>query len=153
VAAGETGAWVNIKKGQFMGPDAMAYAADKVTSTGNTKVMLTDRGTFFGYQDLVVDFRGIPTMAATGYPVVMDCTHSLQQPNQTSGVTGGRPELIETIARCAISAGASGLFIETHPSPADALSDGANMLQLDRLEALLTNLVTLHACVQSLPRL
>ncbi len=150
LAAGETGLPINIKKGQFLSPEAMAFAAEKVKSVGGSEVWLTERGTTFGYQDLVVDYRGIPTMRATGNHVVMDCTHSLQQPNQSSGVTGGRPELIETIARAAIATGATGLFIETHPEPAKALSDGANMLALERMEALLTNLVRLRETVASL---
>jgi 2-dehydro-3-deoxyphosphooctonate aldolase (KDO 8-P synthase) len=136
LAAGQTGLWVNIKKGQFAAPESMQFAAEKVRSTGNQKVLLTERGTTFGYQDLVVDFRSIPIMKQFA-PVIMDCTHSLQQPNQTSGVTGGKPELIATIAKAAMAVGADGLFIETHPNPAQALSDGQNMLQLDRLEELL----------------
>ena len=136
-AAGETGRWVNIKKGQFLAPESMAFAAAKITETGNDRVMLTDRGTSFGYYDLVVDYRGIPIMQQTGFPVVVDITHSLQQPNQSSGVTGGQPEMIETIARAAIAVGADGLFVETHPNPAQALSDGANMLALDRMEGML----------------
>lgn len=149
-AAGETGKYVNIKKGQFMSGESMAFAAEKVATTGNRRILLTDRGTFFGYQDLVVDFRGIPIMKQHGYPVVMDCTHSLQQPNQTAGVTGGNPEMIETIARAAIAVGADGLFIETHPDPACALSDGANMLRLDRFEPLVKKLAKLRACVKEL---
>ncbi len=144
LASGETGKVVNIKKGQFLSPDAMQFAAQKVGETGNQKVMLTERGTTFGYQDLLVDFRGIPTMKKFGYPVILDVTHSLQQPNQSSGVTGGRPELIETLARAAIAVGADGLFIETHPVPAKALSDGANMLQLDLLDGLLSRLTMLR---------
>ena len=147
LAAGATGLPVNIKKGQFLSPEAMRFAAEKVVSGGGREVWLTERGTTFGYQDLVVDMRGIPTMRATGHPVVMDVTHSLQQPNQASGVTGGRPRLIETIARAAIAAGADGLFIETHPEPAEALSDGANMLRLDAMEDLLTRLVHLKEAV------
>jgi 2-dehydro-3-deoxyphosphooctonate aldolase (KDO 8-P synthase) len=140
LAAGMTGKVVNIKKGQFLSPESMAHAVAKVRETGNEKVTVTERGTTFGYQDLLVDFRGIPVMRGFA-PVVMDCTHSLQQPNQTSGVTGGRPEMIETIAKAAIAVGADGLFIETHPNPAVAKSDGANMLQLDLLEGLLEKLV------------
>lgn len=136
LAAGQTGLWVNIKKGQFAAPESMQFAAEKVRSTGNDKVLLTERGTTFGYQDLVVDFRSIPIMKQFA-PVIMDCTHSLQQPNQSSGVTGGKPELIATIAKAAIAVGADGLFIETHPNPTQALSDGQNMLHLDRLEELL----------------
>ena len=140
VAAAKTGKVVNIKKGQFLAPEAMSFAAGKVRDAGNPNVMLTDRGTTFGYYDLIVDMRGIPAMQNLGYPVVMDITHSLQQPNQTSGVTGGQPEMIETIARAAGAAGVDGLFIETHPNPAIAKSDGANMLALDRLESLLDRL-------------
>lgn len=147
VAAAETGKIVNVKKGQFVSGDAMKFAVDKIKKAGNNKVLLTERGTTFGYQDLVVDYRNIPAMQAHGVPVVMDCTHSLQQPNQTSGVTGGNPQLIGTIAKAAIAAGADGLFIETHPNPACALSDGANMLQLDLLEALLESLVRLRKAV------
>jgi 2-dehydro-3-deoxyphosphooctonate aldolase (KDO 8-P synthase) len=141
VAAAQTGKIVNIKKGQFLSPSAMQFAAQKVIDSGNHQVMLTERGTTFGYTDLVVDFRGIPEMQSFGYPVVMDVTHSLQQPNQASGVTGGMPQLIETIAKAAIAVGADGLFIETHPEPCKALSDGANMLRLDLLEDLLEKLL------------
>ncbi len=148
VAAAQTGKTVNIKKGQFMSPEAMRFAVDKVRESGNDQVWLTERGTTFGYQDLVVDFRGLPVMQAMGTPVVLDCTHSLQQPNQASGVTGGRPRLIATIARAGIAAGADGLFIETHPRPQEAKSDGANMLPLDQLEPLLEQLVRLR---QALP--
>ena len=148
VAAARTGKIVNIKKGQFLSPEAIRFAAQKVADAGNDQVMLTERGTTFGYTDLVVDFRGIPLMRQFGYPVVMDATHSLQQPNQTSGVTGGMPALIETIAKAAIAVGADGLFIETHPNPSAAKSDGANMLQLDRLEALLKKLVRLREALQ-----
>lgn len=144
VAAGKTGKVVNIKKGQFLSADSMKFAVDKVLETGNTQVILTDRGNTFGYQDLIVDFRGIPVMKSFQVPVVMDCTHSLQQPNQTSGVTGGKPALIETIAKAAIAVGADGLFIETHPDPANAKSDGANMLHLDLLEDLLTKLTRIR---------
>lgn len=144
VAAAKTGKVVNVKKGQFLSPDAMRFAVDKIVQSGNDKVVLTERGTTFGYGDLVVDYRGIPQMQAFGAPVVMDCTHSLQQPNQASGVTGGQPALIETIARAAIAVGADGLFIETHPDPARAKSDGANMLPLDRLEGLLEKLVRIR---------
>lgn len=146
-AAGETGKIVNIKKGQFVSGAAMQFAVEKVRQTGNEKVMLTERGTTFGYQDLVVDYRNIPAMQAHGVPVIMDVTHSLQQPNQTSGVTGGHPQLIGTIAKAAIAAGADGLFIETHPNPAIAKSDGANMLQLDLLESLLEKLVKIRKAV------
>lgn len=147
VAAARTGKVVNIKKGQFLSPGAMQFAAQKVVDAGNRQVMLTERGTTFGYTDLVVDYRGIPQMQAFGFPVVMDVTHSLQQPNQTSGVTGGMPALIETIAKAAIAVGADGLFIETHPEPAVAKSDGANMLQLDLLEGLLTRLVRIREAI------
>ncbi len=139
VAAGKSGRIVNIKKGQFLSPEAMEYAVEKVRNAGGEIIWQTERGTTFGYQDLVVDFRGIPVMKRFS-PVIMDCTHSVQQPNQTSGVTGGRPEMIETIARAAIAVGADGLFIETHPEPAKALSDGANMLHLDLMPALLARL-------------
>lgn len=148
VAAAQTGKIVNIKKGQFLSPGAMQFAAQKVVDAGNQQVMLTERGTTFGYTDLVVDYRGIPQMQAFGFPVVMDVTHSLQQPNQTSGVTGGMPALIETIAKAAIAVGADGLFIETHPEPAVAKSDGANMLQLDLLEGLLTRLVRIREAIK-----
>ena len=147
VAAAKTGKTVNIKKGQFLSAGAMRFAVDKIKDAGNDRVLLTDRGNTFGYQDLVVDFRGIPEMRTFGVPVVMDCTHSLQQPNQATGVTGGKPELIETIAKAAIAVGADGLFIETHPDPANAKSDGANMLHLDRLEELLVKLVRLRAAL------
>jgi 2-dehydro-3-deoxyphosphooctonate aldolase (KDO 8-P synthase) len=150
VAAAKTGKFVNIKKGQFLGPESMQFAVNKVKDSGNDNVWITERGTTFGYQDLVVDMRGIPVMKEYA-PVVMDVTHSLQQPNQSSGVTGGKPELIETISKSAIAAGADGLFIETHPDPSKALSDGANMLQLDNLEALLTRLVHLRKAVNSFP--
>ncbi len=151
VAAAQTGKVVNIKKGQFVSPDAMKFAADKVRGSGNASVWLTERGTFFGYQDLVVDFRSIPLMQRHGCPVIVDCTHSLQRPNQRSGVTGGSPELIEVVARAAVATQADGLFLETHPDPAKALSDGANMLPLDRLESLLERLVALRAVVASFP--
>jgi len=147
VAAAETGKVVNIKKGQFLSAGSMQFAVDKVLESGNDKVMLTDRGNTFGYQDLIVDFRGIPEMRAFDVPTIMDCTHSLQQPNQTSGVTGGKPALIETIAKAAIAVGADGLFIETHPDPANAKSDGANMLHLDLLEGLLEKLVRIRQAV------
>jgi len=143
-AAGETGKIVNIKKGQFVSGEAMKFAVDKVRNTGNEKVILTERGTTFGYQDLIVDYRNIPIMQSHGVPVVVDCTHSLQQPNQASGVTGGNPALISTIAKAAIATEADGLFIETHPDPSKALSDGANMLRLDLLEDLLKKLVKIR---------
>ena len=149
VAAAKTGRIVNIKKGQFLSPDAMRFAAEKVESEGGAgRVMLTERGTTFGYQDLVVDFRGIPQMKKFGHPVVMDITHSLQQPNQTAGVTGGMPEMIETIAKAAIAVGADGLFIETHENPAVAKSDGANMLRLDLLEELLDKLIRVRQALR-----
>ncbi|MEJ5055538.1 3-deoxy-8-phosphooctulonate synthase [Sphingobacterium sp. MYb382] len=147
VAAAKTGKVVNIKKGQFLSAASMQFAVDKVKDSGNDKVWLTDRGNTFGYQDLIVDFRGIPEMRAFGVPTVMDCTHSLQQPNQTSGVTGGKPALIETIAKAAIAVGADGLFIETHPDPANAKSDGANMLHLDLLDGLLEKLVRVREAI------
>ncbi|MBQ8608085.1 MAG: 3-deoxy-8-phosphooctulonate synthase [Bacteroidaceae bacterium] len=147
VAAATTGKTVNIKKGQFLSPESMQFAAAKIVETGNNQVMLTERGTTFGYQDLVVDFRGIPEMRSFGFPVVMDVTHSLQKPNQTSGVTGGVPQLIETIAKAAIAVGADGLFMETHPEPMLAKSDGANMLRLDLLEGLLEKLVRIREAV------
>lgn len=150
IAAAETGKVVNIKKGQFLSAESMKFAVDKVRDSGNDNVMLTERGTTFGYQDLVVDYRGIPEMRKNNCPVILDITHSLQQPNQTSGVTGGKPELIETIARAGIAVGADGIFIETHPNPSIAKSDGANMLQLDLLENLLTKLVKLKQAVDSL---
>ncbi len=148
VAAAKTGKIVNIKKGQFLSPGAMRFAAEKVSDSGNNNIIITERGTTFGYTDLVVDFRGIPQMQTFGYPVVMDVTHSLQQPNQTSGVTGGLPALIETIAKAAIAVGADGLFIETHPEPSKAKSDGANMLQLDLLEGLLTRLTRIREAIK-----
>lgn len=151
LAAGRTGKTINIKKGQFVAPEAMRFAAEKVRSAGSDAVMLTERGSMFGYGDLVVDFRSVPLMhSACEAPVVVDCTHSLQQPNTTEGVTGGRPELIETIARAAVAVGADGIFIETHPEPAKAKSDGANMLPLDKLEGLLERLCVLRAAVNSI---
>ncbi len=150
VAAAQTGKIVNIKKGQFLSPAAMQFAVQKVRDAGNPQVMITERGTTFGYTDLVVDFRGIPQMQQlTSAPVVMDVTHSLQQPNQTSGVTGGLPALIGTIAKAAIAVGADGLFIETHSDPATAKSDGANMLRLDLLEELLTRLVRIREAIKA----
>ena len=143
-AAAKTGKVVNIKKGQFLSPEAMKFAAQKVVDSGNSNVMLTERGTTFGYQDLIVDYRGIPEMQKFGFPVVVDCTHSLQRPNQSAGVTGGQPEMIETIAKAAVAVGADGLFMETHPNPAVAKSDGANMLALHLLEPLLEKLVRLR---------
>ena len=147
VAAAKTGKIVNIKKGQFLSPEAMQFAAQKILDCGNENVMLTERGTTFGYQDLIVDYRGIPTMQKFGFPVVLDVTHSLQQPNQTSGVTGGLPQLIETIARAGVASGVDGLFIETHQNPSVAKSDGANMLSLDKLEGLLTGLVKIRKAI------
>lgn len=144
VAAAKTDKIVNIKKGQFMSPESMIFAVEKIRSSGNDKIMLTDRGTMFGYNDLIVDFRSIPKMQKFEVPVIMDCTHSLQQPNQSSGVTGGDPEMIETIAKAAIAVGADGLFIETHPKPQIAKSDGANMLPLDKLEIMLEKLVKIR---------
>jgi len=149
VAAAQTGKVVNLKKGQFMSPEAMKHAVQKVKDAGNEKVWITDRGTMFGYQDMIVDFRGIPTMRAFA-PTVLDVTHSLQQPNQTSGVTGGRPEMIETIARAGIVNNVDGLFIETHFDPSNAKSDGANMLHIDHLEKLLTNLSAIRRTINSL---
>ena len=148
VAAAKTGKIVNIKKGQFLSPAAMQFAIQKVIDGGNDQVMITERGTTFGYTDLVVDFRGIPEMQAFGHPVIMDATHSLQQPNQASGVTGGVPQLIETIAKAAIAVGADGLFIETHQNPKEAKSDGANMLPLDKLEDLLVKLLRIKEAIQ-----
>ncbi len=150
VAAANTGKVVNIKKGQFLSAEAMKFAVNKVRDSGNNNVMLTERGTTFGYQDLVVDYRGIPEMRALDVPVVLDITHSLQQPNQTSGVTGGKPGLIETIAKAGIAVGVDGIFIETHPNPAIAKSDGANMLRLDLLENLLKKLVLIKQTINTL---
>jgi len=144
-AAAATGKTVNIKKGQFLSPDSMRFAAEKVSKCGNNKIILTDRGTQFGYSDLVVDFRGIPIMKRTGYPVVLDITHSLQQPNQASGVTGGQPQMILTMARAAVAVGVDGLFIETHPHPQNAKSDGANMLPLSLLDELLQVILSIHS--------
>lgn len=149
VAAAETGKVVNLKKGQFMSPESMKHAVTKVTDCNNQQVMVTDRGTMFGYQDMIVDFRGIPTMKQYA-PVVLDVTHSLQQPNQSAGVTGGRPEMISTIARAGIATGADGIFIETHFDPANAKSDGANMLDLALLEKLLTDLVAIKKVINNL---
>jgi 2-dehydro-3-deoxyphosphooctonate aldolase (KDO 8-P synthase) len=146
VAAAETGKYVNLKKGQFMSPESMQHAVQKVLDTGNNNVWLTDRGTMFGYKDLIVDFRGIPTMKEFA-PTVLDVTHSLQQPNQSSGVTGGRPDMIETISRAGVVNNVDGLFIETHFNPSEAKSDGANMLDLSLLDGLLTRLVEIRQCV------
>jgi len=148
VAAAKTGKIVNIKKGQFLSPGAMQFAANKVVEAGNNNVMLTERGTTFGYQDLIVDYRGIPEMQKFGFPVILDVTHSLQQPNQTSGVTGGMPQLIETVAKAGVAVGVDGLFIETHENPSIAKSDGANMLQLDLLEGLLIKLVRIREAIK-----
>ena len=147
VAAAKTGKIVNIKKGQFLSPESMKHAVTKVKESGNNTIMITDRGTMFGYQDIVVDFRGIPTMKQFGVPVVMDITHSLQQPNQDSGITGGNPEMIETISKAAIATGVDGIFLETHPNPSKAKSDGANMLKLDKLEKLLVKLVKIRKVI------
>lgn len=144
VAAAKTGKTVNVKKGQFLSADVMQFAVNKIRESGNENIMLTERGTTFGYSDLVVDFRGIPVMQKNNVPVVLDITHSLQQPNQSSGVTGGLPEMITTIAKAGIAVGVDGIFIETHPDPSKALSDGANMLKLDKLEALLEKLVIIR---------
>ena len=151
VAAANTGKSVNIKKGQFLAPESMAYAVEKVRQSGNLSVSVTDRGTMFGYQDLIVDFRGIPEIQLScRCPAIMDITHSLQQPNQSAGVTGGRPAMISTIAKAAIAVGADGIFLETHRNPAEAKSDGANMLPLDEVKHLLQNLVILREAVNSL---
>lgn len=150
VAAAHTGKMVNIKKGQFLSPEAMRHAVQKVRDAGNGQVSITERGTTFGYQDLIVDYRGIPEMQKNGCPVVLDVTHSLQQPNQTAGVTGGRPDMIETIARAGIAVGADGIFIETHQNPAVAKSDGANMLPLDQMGKLLSRLSLLRAAVNAI---
>lgn len=147
VAAAQSGKYVNIKKGQFLSPESMKFAVEKIRQSGNQQILLTDRGTSFGYQDLVVDFRSIPKMQKLEVPVIMDCTHSLQQPNQHSGITGGDPQMIETIARAAIAVGADGLFIETHPEPENALSDGANMLHLNQLEDILQKLLKIKTAI------
>ena len=149
VAAAKTGKYINLKKGQFMSPESMKHAVKKVTDSSNEKVWITDRGTMFGYQDIVVDFRGIPVMRSFA-PTILDVTHSLQQPNQASGVTGGRPEMIQTIAKAGVAAGVDGLFMETHFDTKHAKSDGANMLPLDHMEGLLTRLHRLHQTVSSL---
>lgn len=149
IAAGKTGKFVNIKKGQFMNPEAMQFAAQKVFDTGNKKVMLTDRGTMFGYGDLIVDFRSVPIMQKNNLPVVVDITHSLQQPNQASGVTGGQPQLIETIGRAAVAVGADGIFLEAHPNPSIAKSDGANMLKLTHVEELLSRLIKIRKVINT----
>jgi 2-dehydro-3-deoxyphosphooctonate aldolase (KDO 8-P synthase) len=148
VAAAQTGKIVNVKKGQFVNGESMKFAVEKIKKGGNEKVMLTDRGNTYGYNDLVVDYRNIPIMKQHSVPVIMDCTHSLQQPNQSGGVTGGNPKMIETIAKAAIAVGADGLFIETHPNPSVAKSDGANMLKLDLLEELLIKLIKIRKAIQ-----
>jgi 2-dehydro-3-deoxyphosphooctonate aldolase (KDO 8-P synthase) len=148
-AAAKTGKWINIKKGQFLSGSSMKFAVEKVREFGNDNISLTDRGNMFGYQDIVVDFRNIPIMQKIGVPVIMDITHSLQQPNQEEGVSGGRPDMIETIGKAAISVGADGIFIETHPNPAAAKSDGANMLKLSEMEKLLIKLVALRKTINS----
>ncbi len=147
VAAAKTGKVVNVKKGQFLAPESMKFAVDKIRAAENDNVMLTERGSMFGYQDLVIDYRGIPVMQQNMVPVILDITHSLQQPNQSSGVTGGRPELIGLVAKAGIAVGVDGLFVETHPDPANAKSDGANMLHLDRLEELLIRLLAIRAAI------
>lgn len=147
VAAAYTGKFVNIKKGQFLSPESMKFAVDKVKQSGNENIMLTERGSMFGYQDLVVDYRGIAEMQKNEVPVVLDITHSLQQPNQSSGISGGRPELIETIAKAGIAVGVDGIFIETHPDPENAKSDGSNMLHLDHLEGLIEKLVRIRKAI------
>jgi 2-dehydro-3-deoxyphosphooctonate aldolase (KDO 8-P synthase) len=149
LAAAKTGKVVNIKKGQFISPEAMKFAVDKVKESGNTTITLTERGTMLGYSDLVVDYRGIPTMQQLGYPVILDITHSLQQPNQSSGVTGGLPRLIETIAKAGIATGVNGIFMETHPDPKNAKSDGANMLALDQTEPLLAKLLAIKKAISA----
>jgi len=147
IAAAKTGKIVNIKKGQFLNASSMKYAVEKVRESGNEQVMLTDRGTMFGYQDLIIDYRGIPEMQKNDVPVILDITHSLQQPNQSSGVTGGQPDLIETVAKAGIAVGVDGIFLETHPDPACALSDGANMLKLDYLKDLLSKLIQIRKAI------
>jgi 2-dehydro-3-deoxyphosphooctonate aldolase (KDO 8-P synthase) len=149
LAAGRTGCIVNIKKGQFLAPETMGFAVNKVSETGNNKIMLTERGSMFGYRDLIVDFRNVIEMKKTGCPVVTDVTHSLQQPNQLSGISGGKPELIETIARAAVVVGSDGIFMETHPNPRNAKSDGANMLEINMLEPLLSRLVAIRQLINS----
>lgn len=148
-AAAKTGKWVNIKKGQFLSGSSMRFAVEKVKESGNNHIMLTDRGNMFGYQDIVVDFRNIPEMQKIEVPVIMDITHSLQQPNQEAGVSGGRPDMIETIGKAAISVGADGIFIETHPNPSVAKSDGANMLILSGMDKLLSRLVAIRKTINS----
>jgi 2-dehydro-3-deoxyphosphooctonate aldolase (KDO 8-P synthase) len=149
IAAAKTGKWINIKKGQFLSGSSMKFAVDKVRESGNNNIMLTDRGNMFGYQDIVVDFRNIPIMKQIGVPVIMDITHSLQQPNQEHGVSGGRPEMIATLGKAAISVGADGIFIETHPDPSVAKSDGANMLKLGAMDDLLSKLTALRKTINT----
>lgn len=149
IAAAKTGKMVNIKKGQFLSPEAMEHAVNKVVDAGNNQVAVTERGTTFGYQDLIVDYRGIPTMQKFNVPVILDVTHSLQQPNQMSGVTGGRPDLIETIARAGIAVGVDGIFMETHQDPKNAKSDGANMLPLDKVDDLLKHLTDIRMAINA----
>ena len=153
IAAAKTQKIVNIKKGQFLAPEAMEFAAKKIIDNGNYRVMLTERGTTFGYHDLIVDMRSIPVMQKIGYPVITDITHSLQQPNTSSGVTGGRPDLIETIARAAVAVGTDGLFLETHPKPEIAKSDGKNMLKLDYVKDLLTRLVAIKQTINTFTKI
>jgi 2-dehydro-3-deoxyphosphooctonate aldolase (KDO 8-P synthase) len=153
VAAAKTDKWVNVKKGQFVSPGSMIFAINKIIESGNYKVMITDRGTMFGYHDIVVDYRGIVEMKSFGKPVVLDVTHSLQQPNQSSGITGGRPELIETIASAGIVSGVDGIFMETHPDPPNAKSDGANMLHLDKLESLIYKLTRIRELMTELKKI
>ena len=149
IAAAKTNKWVNIKKGQFLAPDSMKYAAQKVIESGNDKVMITDRGTMFGYQDIIVDYTGIPILQSFGHPVILDITHSLQKPNQSEGISGGRPKMIETIAKAGIAVGVDGIFIETHPDPINAKSDGANMLNINSLDSLLNKLIELRKNVNN----
>jgi 2-dehydro-3-deoxyphosphooctonate aldolase (KDO 8-P synthase) len=149
VAAAKTGKWINIKKGQFLAPESMKFASAKVVDSGNNNIMITDRGTMFGYYDLIVDYRGLVEMKNFGYPVILDITHSLQQPNQASGVSGGKPQLIETIAKAGIAVGIDGIFVETHPDPSNAKSDGANMLHLNFMEELLRKLLAIQDTVQN----
>jgi 2-dehydro-3-deoxyphosphooctonate aldolase (KDO 8-P synthase) len=150
LAAGRTHKMINVKKGQFMSPESMKFAVEKIKSTGNDKIMITERGTFFGYNDLIVDFRAIPQMQKNNLPIILDITHSLQKPNNSSGITGGQPDLIETIAKAGIAVGVDGIFLETHPNPAKALSDGANMLNLELLENLLSKLIKLRNVVNEI---
>lgn len=147
LAAGKTGKTVNIKKGQFVSADMMQFAVEKVLSTGNNNILLTERGTLFGYNDLIVDFRNIPLMRQTGFPVIFDATHSVQQPNKSEGISGGKPEFIETLSKCAIAAGADGIFMETYPNPEQALSDGANMLSLSEVKGLMEKLIRMKSAL------